>query len=108
MHMSPKRKVKTVLTDVYIFVLVSNPPLVCIVLADEDFEVWDLDDVDLAFDLFKQLKYSQHLRLAPPNAVGLEITPYAASFCSSLLIILMLCAHFFDFISILTAMRLVI
>jgi len=44
----------------------------------QDFEdVFTLDDVDLAFDHFIQLKYSQHYLLSGKGA-GIEITPYAA------------------------------
>lgn len=43
----------------------------------EDFTLFDLDDVDAAFERFKQLKYSQHLVLGGKGA-GIEITPYAA------------------------------
>jgi cleavage and polyadenylation specificity factor subunit 2 len=44
---------------------------------DEDFDVWNLDDVDAAFneDRFEQLKYSQHVRLTGRGA-GIELTPY--------------------------------
>lgn len=46
---------------------------------DEDFDVWDLDDVDAAFheERFEQLKYSQHVRLTG-RGTGIEITPYTA------------------------------
>lgn len=46
---------------------------------DEDFEVWNLDDVDTAFheERFEQLKYSQHVRLTGRGA-GIEITPYGS------------------------------
>jgi cleavage and polyadenylation specificity factor subunit 2 len=45
---------------------------------DEDFTLWDLDDVDSAFDKVTQLKYSQRIRLvnAAGREVGLEITAY--------------------------------
>lgn len=44
---------------------------------DEDFDVWNLDDVDAAFneERFEQLKYSQHVRLTGRGA-GIELTPY--------------------------------
>lgn len=47
---------------------------------DEDFDIWDLDDVDAAFDLFTQLKYSQHFKIATDQTDGaaIFITPYAA------------------------------
>jgi len=43
----------------------------------EDFDVFNLDDVDAAFDNFIQLKYSQHYILSG-KGIKLEITPYAA------------------------------
>jgi len=44
---------------------------------DEDFDVWNLDDVDAAFseERFEQLKYSQHVHLKGRGA-GIELTPY--------------------------------
>jgi len=47
---------------------------------DEDFDLWDLDDVDAAFDNVTQLKYSQHFKIATDQADGASIfiTPYAA------------------------------
>ncbi|KAL6051559.1 cleavage and polyadenylation specificity factor subunit 2 [Balamuthia mandrillaris] len=46
--------------------------------AVEEFEVFDLDDVDTAFDKIKQLKYSQHLSLNTGSHSTLDITPYPA------------------------------
>jgi len=44
---------------------------------NEDFDTFDLDDIDAAFDLFKQLKYSQHHRLSGKGS-GITVTPYCA------------------------------
>eukprot|EP01124_Arcella_intermedia_P005522 TRINITY_DN13267_c0_g1_i1.p1 TRINITY_DN13267_c0_g1~~TRINITY_DN13267_c0_g1_i1.p1 ORF type:complete len:752 (-),score=213.87 TRINITY_DN13267_c0_g1_i1:29-1996(-) len=43
----------------------------------EEFTVFNLDDVDAAFDNFVQLKYSQRYTLSG-KGIKLEITPYAA------------------------------
>lgn len=43
----------------------------------EDFQLFSLDDVDAAFDLVKQLKYSQSVTLKGKGS-GVTITPYPA------------------------------
>lgn len=43
----------------------------------EEFDLFDLDDVDACFEHFKQLKYSQHYVIGGKGG-GIEITPYAA------------------------------
>lgn len=47
---------------------------------DEDFDLWDLDDVDAAFDNITQLKYSQHFRITTDHTGegAIFVTPYAA------------------------------
>eukprot|EP01112_Ceratiomyxa_fruticulosa_P013936 TRINITY_DN3952_c0_g1_i2.p1 TRINITY_DN3952_c0_g1~~TRINITY_DN3952_c0_g1_i2.p1 ORF type:complete len:765 (-),score=147.43 TRINITY_DN3952_c0_g1_i2:128-2422(-) len=44
---------------------------------NEDFTLFNLDDVDSAFENWRQLKFSQHLALEG-KGVGIVITPYAA------------------------------
>jgi cleavage and polyadenylation specificity factor subunit 2 len=42
-------------------------------------QVFTLDDADAAFERFKSLKYSQHLRFSDTGrGAGVTITPYAA------------------------------
>eukprot|EP00741_Cyanophora_paradoxa_P019483 tig00021127_g18808.t1 len=43
----------------------------------EEFALFSLDDVDAAFELCQQVKYSQHVKLKGKGA-GVEVTPYAA------------------------------
>jgi Cft2 family RNA processing exonuclease len=42
-------------------------------------KTFSLDDVDAAFEKFKSLKYSQHLKFSEGGrGAGVTITPYAA------------------------------
>jgi Cft2 family RNA processing exonuclease len=42
-------------------------------------QTFSLDDVDAAFEKFKSLKYSQHLKFSEGGrGAGVTITPYAA------------------------------
>jgi Cft2 family RNA processing exonuclease len=42
-------------------------------------QIFSLDDVDAAFEKFKSLKYSQHLKFSEGGrGAGVTITPYAA------------------------------
>lgn len=46
---------------------------------ESNFKTFSLDDVDKAFEQFKPLKYSQHLRFSEGGrGAGVTITPYAA------------------------------
>ncbi|EFA82503.1 beta-lactamase domain-containing protein [Heterostelium album PN500] len=49
-------------------------------MAQEDFDRFDLDDVDLCFDKkrFKELSFSQHYTLTTPSSATITITPYSA------------------------------
>ena len=53
----------------------------------EDFTLFNLDDVDAAFDKFQQLKYSQNVGLKGKGH-GLQITPFPAGFYIILLMLM--------------------